>query len=444
MCSAPIVIAQPPGAPVCGDGYRDPGTEECDDGSGNGLGACSTACEVADLVLAAAAPDAGAPQETTFGGQPHPISADAWGFAGGFALGSSPPTELRVAFFDGLGKPLATRVVSKGSTLYPAGTGVALAALGCGRYAAAWTDYGDDGDGAGVALRLVDPGVAVAGPPGHANAGTSFDQVLQDMIWTGSEVVVAWADDADASSLGLLRVRTFDGSLSPTSPDQVLAHTSGLSASAVLAPFAGSWAAAWISYEDGGVSVLARAGTVSWSAGSLGVHAMVDRPAIVDLDDTHLLLVYAASASAGEPATLRGAILDTAAPGSVSPFAIPTVAVPPGADTWEPSLARVGSRVFLSWLSSTGPSSPEPLPGDLWLKEMAVGPMPGTVDASLPEIALPRSANDATGMQRTPVFAAVSGGASPLLLAAWQDHEGAEARVLAEAIPVPILRKAGQ
>jgi hypothetical protein len=429
---------------MCGDGYRDPTAEECDDGAANGHGVCSATCGVTDLVLA---PSQG---EATFGGQAHPVAFGAEGFAAGFALGSSPPTELDVSFFDALGRPIVSQVVSAGSTLYPAGTGIALAPLGCGTYAAAWTDYdgeGNGGDGAGVALRELEPSSAPVGAPGHANAGTAFNQVLQDMIWTGKELVVVWGDDSDPSSLGELKFRRFDASLTPTSPDQILAHTSGLSTSAVLAPFAGSWAAAWLLFDANStsVSVLAQAGPASWNGGTLGGGALVDPPALIDLDATHLLLVYASAVSASSPTTLQGAILDTAAPGNVVPFAIPAMVAPTGAELRQPSLARVGSRVFLSWLSSMSPPDSEALPGEVWLKEMDLGSPPGTIDTSHPEIPLPRVAAEASGSQDTPALALALPGAPQTLIAAWHDQSGpgAVSRILVQAISVPVVRKVG-
>ena len=432
--------AQPPVPAVCGDGYRDPLAEECDIGSANGIGVCSATCRVADDVLSPPLGDA------TFGGQPHPSAFDAEGFATGFALGSSPPTELDVAFFDALGRPIATRAVSVATTLFPAGTGIALAPLTCGTYAAAWTDYNGDGDAAGVALRRIDSNAAPVGAPGHANAGTAFNQVLQDMIWTGNELVVVWGDDGDLSSLGELKMRTFDASLTPTSADQILAHTSGLSTSAVLAPFAGSWAASWLSFDVAGpVSVVAQAGSTNWTAATLPGGAVVDTPALIDLDATHLLVVYAASVSASNPTTLEGAILDLAAPGSAVPIAITPTVAPANAELRQPSLTRVGSRVFLSWLSNTNPPNAEPLPGDVWLKELDLGATPGTIDTSQPEIALPRATTDANGMEDTPALALSLPGAPQTLLAGWHDHSGpgVASHVLVEAIPLPLLRKVG-
>src|SRR6185312_11543713 len=95
----------------CGDGYRDPSIEECDDGAGNGLGACSATCSVTDIALAPQGPDAGVQQEMTLADTPHPVAAGTCGFAAGFALGSSPPTELDVSSFDALGRSIATQVV---------------------------------------------------------------------------------------------------------------------------------------------------------------------------------------------------------------------------------------------------------------------------------------------------------------------------------------------
>ena len=438
-CSPPAATGVSPAPPVCGDGLRDPETEECDHGTGNGLGTCGASCDVSDVVLTP--PGATSGPKMTFGGQPHPVAAGDWGFAAGFAVGSSPPKELDVAIFDTLGRLKDTRVVSAGSTLYPGGTGVSLAALPCGKYVAAWTDYGGDGDAAGVALRLVDPDVMMAGPPEHANESADFNQVLLDMIWTGSELVVAWFDDAALGGMGDIKIRTFDANLSPTSSDLPLASTAATETSAVLTPLVGGWAAAWLAFQDASVSVEAKAGSTTWSTGPLGAGAVVDRPAIVALDDTHLLLVYAVSSSTTDPVQLQAAILDTATPGSVVPFAIlPSASGALGADAGDPSLTRVGERVYLSWRSTMGAFLN--LPGDVWLKELSVGPTPGIVDTSLPEIPLPRSPEHRTGAQDAPVLALVQPGMSQNLVAAWQDHgTSGSSRILIESMPTPILRK---
>ena len=175
----------------------------------------------------------------------------AFGFAISYAIGSSPPTELDVVPFDGLGRALGPSAISAGSHLYPAGTNASLAALPCGCYAAAWTDYGDDGDGAGVALRAFDPNNrrSFSGAPAHANVTTDFDQVLQDVLWTGTELVVAWSDDSNLTNQLDLKVRTFDATLQPTTQETDLAATFALETSAALAPFSNSWAAAWLAFD---------------------------------------------------------------------------------------------------------------------------------------------------------------------------------------------------
>lgn len=423
------------GVPTCGDALRDPKSEECDQGPMNGLGACSAACEVVDLVLShESLPGGDSSQILATGGLPHALASGGRGFALGFVAGQGALSTLKTAFFDRYGQSIGVESTGGSSTLFPGGTGVSMAALPCGKYAAAWTDYGDDGDGAGVALRLVKPNAAIADAPAHANEGTDFNQVLQDMIWTGSELVVTWFDDSNLAGMGDLRVRTFDASLLPTSPERALASTTAIETSAVLAPFAGSWAAAWLAFGDTTVSIEARAGDVRWSSPPLALGALVDRPAIAALDDTRLLVVHTISGST----VLHGGILDVAAPGAFVPFVIsPLEASQSGLDARTPSLSRVGERVYLSWCSTTDPS-PEPM-GDVWLKELPVGGSPGTIDVSTPEIPLPRSPEHRTGLQHSAMLAP---GASPILVAAWQDAAANASRILVEAIPTPALRKA--
>jgi hypothetical protein len=74
---------------------------------------------------------------------------------------------------------------------------------------------------------------------------------------------------------------------------------------------------------------------------------------------------------------------------------------------------------------------------------MDLGATPGTLDLSHAEIPLPRAAADTTGAQDTPALALLLPGAPETLIAAWQDHSvPGSSRVLVEAIPVPLFRKA--
>src|SRR6185436_21055827 len=88
------------------------------------------------------------------------------------------------------------------------------------------------------------------GPLETANAQREFSQRNPDMLWTGSELVVAWEDYADAFNGPDLRYRLFDADLNPLSDDTVLAASALPEAAVALAPFNNSWAAA---YREGTV-----------------------------------------------------------------------------------------------------------------------------------------------------------------------------------------------
>jgi hypothetical protein len=443
---------------VCGDGVRDPGTEECDDGLGTSTvrRACSAQCQVLDeLAVAQTAGDGGlSPAPHTLAAGRHPLAVSDTTFAAAYLEPNSSPLALSLATFGQLGE--ATGVVntfSAQSTVVDQSNPV-LAGLPLDMYAAAWADNGGDGDELGVALRLVNPSVVSTTAPAFANVTTAFSQYDPDIVWTGSQVVVAWVDDSNAETAPDLRFRTFDQNLNPTSGEQTLAATADSEADVALTGFQDAWAAAWRDDASGVETVQVQtAHGVTWSVGPFLPPADGVKPALAAIDGTHLLLTYAVGVDSTGSGVANGSViqvvaLDTAAAGNVSGGTPVTAMVSPaaGLDQSWPNVASVGGSLFLSWW--TAGALGDPNGEQLWLK--AVGWQAGTgLDLTATEMTLPRWAQANGGDQRYPALVGDPNVAGGAVVAGWDDlgrgistGEGTE-DVVVEMIPVPVLRMAG-
>src|SRR5439155_8851939 len=113
--------------------------------------------------------------------------------------------------------------------------------------------------------------------------------------------------------------------------DEVLAATADAESDVVLTAFTDSWAAAWRVATTAGelVRVSAKgASAPAWSVGPFPPGPAGVRPALVALDDAHLLLVVTQGLDVdGNGVTtttkLAAAVLDIAAPGNVVPVDLP-------------------------------------------------------------------------------------------------------------------------
>src|SRR4029434_1807422 len=93
--------------------------------------------------------------------------------------------------------------------------------------------------GPGVVVRRTDAAHANE-PVIRVNATTVSAQRDPDMVWTGSELVIAWVDASNARTAPDLRYRVFDRWLSPVSDEQTLGAESDSEAGVALAPVRGS------------------------------------------------------------------------------------------------------------------------------------------------------------------------------------------------------------
>jgi cysteine-rich repeat protein len=441
-----------PSPPVCGDGYRDPLTEECDDGNGSvPADSCSSECRVTDLLpVFGPMPEAGtipATMRRKLGKGRHPIAAGASGSAVAFVDYLSTPPDINLKLLDPVGAPLPGILTIGAGLNQLSDADPVVAALPGGKYAAAWTDVNADGSDRGVAFRIVDPAAPPSGPPGHANAATAQNQEAPDIVWTGSEIVVAWQDASTASGTNFfdIRARRFSVAGTPLGTEDV-AVTSVRESLPALAGFGSGWAAAWRTASGVNEAIGARAGSAVWSVGPFANGPAGERPALVELDATRLLVVFSETTFAGSQSVprVRGALLDTQAPGLVERFAIePLVSEYSALPQYEPNVVRVGDRIYVAWRGaglSTWSS------GDVWLKEVSWSGATSTLDLSEVEIPLTREPANRAGAQYRPALAA-----SPLcpqgaLVTAWDDHGRVFGAIqgtpdfVVSFIPTPILR----
>ncbi len=424
--SAPEPIVAPYGISLsCGDGIVGI-DEECDDGPGTELDACTASCQTRDQPVAAVA---GA--DRYLGAGRHPVSGLSQGFATTYVEVGTGDATVGASLFNIWGQPTHHVTVSDGASPIDEANPVA-AALPDGSFAIAWGDFDGDGSDLGVALRKVN-GDGTLGALGVANAGAEFSQLNPDMIWTGSQLVVAWEDYADANNGPDIRYRLFDADLNPLSDDASLAASALPEAAVALAPFNGGWAAAYREGTvDGQENVVVRVGDASFRVGPVLGGPLDDRPALVALDTTRLLVAFSigtdpSSTGVYNLARVRYAVVDTEA-GAVAPVIKsldPQDEVLTSNDLiaqTSPALVAGNDGPYLAWRSEARSGD---VSGDqLWLKRLPWVEVGGQllVNAELPEMLIPRVCEDSGQDQRSPALAQVALPPGNALAIAWTDY----------------------
>ncbi|MCC6216036.1 MAG: hypothetical protein IT376_14315 [Polyangiaceae bacterium] len=464
--------SEAPHPPVCGDGWRDEATEECDDGVDSTplLDSCSGACVVEDVPVAPVPAGDGGTAERVLGAGRHVVAGTGEGFAVTWVErgGAEPAVALRS--FSGRGVPGVHLTVSEGAR--PAfEADPVVAALPGARHAVAWTDRDVDGDELGIALRVVTPSAAAPlGTTLAANTTTAFAQRDPDIVVASSagagEVVVAWADDSAALGGPDLRYRRFDATLAPIGGEQVLAATlASEGAVALAAGAAGSWAAAWRAREGAAETIVVQARSsgapaIGWvvEAGEPG--DADDVPALAPLDASRWLVVFTRGTDpegdgVADTPRLAAAVLDRAVPGPTAAIALDPLDEPWASDEAvgqsHPAVVIAGATAYVAWRSAS--LAGDSLAEELWLKRLSWTPADGgvTLDLSSIEVPLPRRGPHQAGDQRRPALAAFAlyPEGVPALAAAWEDWgrafgEGAAApEVAAQLVPLPLLRLPG-
>jgi cysteine-rich repeat protein len=449
--ACPSLPPRPAGPSSCGDGWRDADTEECDDGNADEGDLCSASCRVLERPVD---PSVGAveidPPPRRLGTGRHVVAEACRGFGMTYVEGTGPASVSLATFGEHGESGTVVHDVSADSTPLLSADPV-LAAVPGNKYVVAWNDIGGDGDLLGIAMKLVDPAAPESALLQFANASRVFSQYDPDVVRAGPEIVVAWVDDGNFGTGSDVRFRRFDLQLVPlTETDETLAETTESESGVVLTPFGDGWAAAWRSASTAGEAIGVRSGQTAWQVTAGRAGPADDKPALVAIDAEHLLVVFTTQVSTNVFA-LKGALLDTAAPGEVESFEIvPTEVSEPDVSHSQPSVTRAGERVYLSWRSTSvlGNADAE----ELWLKEISwsSGSSSLTVDLSRTEVPLPRAASHRSGDQRVPGLATAALWQDGGIAAVWEDYgrvfgagEGGP-DVIVGLIPAPVLRLSEQ
>ena len=410
------------GPPVCGDGVINQPFEQCDDGPAPPAGSlCTSTCQVQEALVVPPVADSGAPARSMGLGR-HPIAGGSGAFAVTYTERSGQGTQLLVKLYD------AHDVQSSPAPLAPPSDALAaanpvVAALPSGGFAAAFTSpSAPGGDGADIVLAGVSPAGAV-GPASTANTSTIGAQSDPDVVWTGTELVVAWTDTSTVGSAPDLRMQRFDASLNPlTGGDEDLAVTADAEGDVALAAFGGAWAAAWRATAEGGEYIRARTPGASFSVGPYLAGPNQARPAIVPVDAGHLLVLYLQGrddqdAGFATSSSIRGVVLDTSAGTAGAPFDLTTPdGTPIGA--LEVNASASGGAIAVGWRSPAAPGGA--LGEDVWISYWTNVAGPADLQAPLTPVAVPRSAAHRAGDQRALALAPLSN-APAQFVAAWDD-----------------------
>lgn len=422
-------VPVPPYVPSvrCGDASVG-SDEECDDGDGGSDG-CTLGCQTRDQGVAPVPASAAQGWSRLQGNGRHPIAGGDWGFISVYVEPDGDEPVVGATVFNHLGQPQVRGVASTGSSVVTNANPVATA-LPNAEYAIAWNDFDGDTSELGVALRKVQADGQL-GPLRAANGQTSFSQSDPDLLWTGTQLVVAWVDSSNAETGPDLRYRFFDADLNPLSDDQTLAGSALPEADVALAKLGSGFAAAYREGRDDGMENI-----VVWTperrvrlSPPVPGGPIEDRPALVALDESHLLVAF----SAGTPDAgglnniprLRYAVVDVttdAVPAVVSLNPMDDVlSLETSTAQMSPSLAPGKDGFYLSWRSEARPGDAS---GDeIWLKFLKWNAT-GTpaLDAREPEMLIPRTCEGSFGDQRTPELAHTGLMPEGALAIAWDDY----------------------
>jgi hypothetical protein len=366
----------------------------------------------------------------------HPVSGLDGGFIATYVDVRDEEPAVGATLFNIWGQPEHFVEVSQGASPIFDANPVA-AALPGGSYAVAWGDFDGDGSDLGVALRRVAANGSL-GSLSSANSGKEFSQLNPDVLWTGSELVVAWEDYSDPASGPDIRYRTFDAQLTPTSGDLPLANGPSPEAAVALAPFNGGWAAAYRQgLADGRENVVVRAAERTFTVGPIWGGPIDDRPALVALDATHMLLAFSGDPQAAGTVNVprvRYAVIDTSSVSapvmrSLDPMDDVLTSDAQVAQT-SPSLEQSAAGAFLAWRSEARPG--DAAGDELWLKQLrwSTNGTSSSLHVDEAELLIPRTCDEGIGDQRVPALGRTQLPPGGALVVAWNDFaksQGAQA-----------------
>ena len=428
---AQCIPASPSGTPptvaLCGDGFRTAG-EACDDGNTSSGDGCSALCQITpELVSPRAAPASGAAPlaSRTIGAGRHPLVAGCNTVAVAFADHGTEPPSLLLSTFSSAGVPQATSPVANVKVSEP---NPGVAALPGDALAVAWTDFDDDE--LGILLRKIVPGAPAQSAAIVANEDSAFSQSEPDIIFDGSELVVAWVDSHDPATSPDIRYRLFAPDLTPLTGDQTLAATAAVEDNVVLAGRSGHSAAAWRAGSQGLESIEVQSGAAHWTIGPFQPGAAEDRPDLIFLDETHLAVAFTMGTDPDNTGVanvprLHGAVLDPSTPGLTESFALAPAHSPyaetPSIGQSEPSLVMAADHLLVGWRSDARPGDGRG--SELWSRRVPFNVNGNTVTLDPSHIEVPVVQTDAQRDGDQNAFRVVGTTLSPSggIASVWED-----------------------
>lgn len=426
-----------PWPPVCGDGWRDPAGEECDDGLGASSSdrACTQGCAVLDRLVA---DDAGA-RERRSSTRSRSLAAGPLGHAVAFIelpeLGSGTGPRLGIATFGPVGQRLGTAYFE--DALLDAEP--ALVALPDGDFALAFAAWSleADGDATDIALARVSRDGSSVGPVQRANKLAELGQRSPDLVWSGTVLTVGWVGDDAVSGSGVagrrICMRRFSDGLVPSDDQDSCETVAGEDVSHLtLTEMGQAVVTAWRQDDpEAGIGIK----TPGWETlvPYTSPPEVGEGPVVVGLDIDTMLLVFTEGIGQ-QTAVVLGATGETVWGPTVLNEAIAPRFQPSGVDTID--------GVYLSWQERADLLSP--LDDDVYVQKLI---WTGTNLLMEPAITLPHDPAHQASDQSAPRLTASPLAPFGALLASWNDHtssnyvgEAAHGDVAISLIPTPIVR----
>jgi hypothetical protein len=396
----------------------------------------------------------------------HPVAASPNTFVVALKQQILPGSDeiVRLSLFDNLGGEFATRIVSEGT--WPADdSDPVVAVLPSGDVLAAFTEFGGDGDGLGIAVRRLRAGQYTMDAVRYVSEPSFAAQQDADIIATSDSVVIAYTDESNSSTVPEIRVREFDHELN-AKRSWTISDGANVTGRVSLAPLDQGWGAAFRTVVNNGQEVVVvydAKSNVKWSTKPHYAGPTNESPALIPLGPYHRLVVFGVGTdpdgdgifSTGQ---LQYAFLDTRTPNAplkedaVGHNESSGYVASKTSGESRPSLVQTGTDVYLAW--QNGATSGTANGEDVWLQRISARITDAQIEITFnPEYRLPRWPSESSKDQRRPALALLGQSAhnpSFALASVWEDYgktlgaDSGEPDVLVQLAPLNIRRDTTQ
>jgi len=428
----------PVGPNICGDGWRDPVQEECDDGV-EPMGppvsrACTSSCVVVDRL--AGDQSISEAKERWLGIGRHQIAGGVYGHAV-VTMEVDSEDMARVALY--AFSPVGVRLGGSSWGPVPIEADPVVAALPNGDYAVAYSEFGVDGDGLGIALVRVSNDGSTVQKKGVANGTMVFSQHSPDLFWTGKHLAVGWEDESTIPRR--VCVRQFTEDLVPAGAQSCMFDYDDVSRIALDALVGEPIIAYRVDGPGTSVHRVHLPGGVIFNTPAIAAPAFDESIAILPLDDCTILTAYVDGNQ-----VMTASVFNETGTELAPPFAF---AGPRG----RPTLAATDDSIYIAWWEPPelplGGAGWDPFFEELWIQKLSWDG--AGLTESAPPMPLPRHDAHRLGDQVIPALISLPYWPNGGILAAWTDLSGSNyggqavhGDVIIQLIPTPILRKGSE